>query len=106
MSTRDASLAHGWTMWCVCGYSVMEEYTVLHDSVVSIHIPLLVVLKESLRLTQVRQANETRVKWNFIIARKKNEYGRTVAELLRDIDIYPVMHIVSKIHATTVCIIS
>ena len=75
-----------------CLYSVMDECTILYNSVTSDHFPLLVGLKVTglPALAHVRQACESRVKWNFEDAAKREEYGRVVTELLRGVDIDPV----------------
>ena len=75
-----------------CLYNVMDECTILYDSVSSDHFPLLVGININglPALAQARQANVSRIKWDFDDKRKREEYGRVVTELLRGIAMDPV----------------
>lgn len=67
-------------------YSVIDECTVLYNNVASGNCSSLVSLKLNgpPALTQVKQANGSKVKWEFYDIRKREEYGQVVTELLRD----------------------
>lgn len=71
-----------------CLFSVIEECNILYDSVASDHFPLLVRSRVNglPDLKRVRQGNRENIKWNFSDLRKREEYGRMVTDLLRDID--------------------
>ncbi|KAG0716019.1 hypothetical protein GWK47_010600 [Chionoecetes opilio] len=75
-----------------CLFDVMDECSILYNSVSSDHFPLLVDFKVNglPALTQVRQDNAARIKWDFRDKRKREEYGRVVTELLSGIAIDPV----------------
>ncbi|KAG0722961.1 hypothetical protein GWK47_043523 [Chionoecetes opilio] len=70
----------------------MDECSILYNSVSSDHFPLLVDLKVNgiPALTQVRQDNAARIKWDFGGRRKREKYARVVTELLSGIAIDPV----------------
>ncbi|KAG0718574.1 hypothetical protein GWK47_052183 [Chionoecetes opilio] len=82
----------GHVLLSTCLFDVMDECSILYNSVSSDHFPLLVDFKVNglPALTQVRQDNAARIKWDFRDKRKREEYGRVVTELLSGIAIDPV----------------